>query len=98
MFSKIVKKLKKFNCKIIISSLIPSPVSHEVCHSAFQYTNKKLRKLCQKNSHTAFMNLDNIFLKRQRVKLSYFKNDLVHLNKKGAKSLAKEIKSELSYL
>ena len=44
------------------------------------------------------MNLDNIFLKKQRVKLSYFKNDLVHLNKKGAKSLAKEIKRELSYL
>ena len=44
------------------------------------------------------MNLNNILLEKQKVKMSYFKKDFIHLNKKGAKALAKEIKRELSYL
>ncbi len=45
-----------------------------------------------------FMNLDDFFLKKDQVKMSYFKNDLLHLNEKGAKTLAKVIKRQLSYL
>ena len=68
----------RIDCKIILSSLIPSPVSHEICHSAFQYINKKLRKLCQKNSHTSFMNLDDIFLKKHNVNMAYYKIDKIY--------------------
>ena len=96
MFSKILKILKELNCKTVLGSLIPSPISHHICHSDFYYVNKKLEKLCQKFSDTSFMNLDDIFLKENNIKMSYIKNDKVHLNTKGTKALAKEIKSQLS--
>ena len=96
MFSKIVKILRKFrHCKIVIASMIPSPVSHQTCHEIFQYVNKKLRKMCQKYSHTSFLDLDNIFLRKEKVKMSYFKKDLIHFNTKGSKALAKAIKNQL---
>ena len=96
-FSKIVKILRILKCKIIIASLIPSPVSHKICHSAFHYVNKKLQKICQKYEQTSFMNLDLIFLNKHNVNMAYFKMDKIHLNSKGNKALATEIKRQISY-
>ena len=96
-FSKIVKILRILKCKIIIASLIPSPASHKLCHSAFHYVNKKLQKICQKYEQTSFMNLDLIFLNKHNVNMAYFKMDKIHLNSKGNKALATEIKRQISY-
>ena len=44
------------------------------------------------------MNLDDTFLRKQNIKMSFFKKDKIHLSKKGSKAWAKEIKYQLSYL
>ena len=96
MYSKIVKILRKFShCKIIIASMIPSPISYQKCNEIFQYVNKKLRKMCLKYGQTSFLDLDDIFIRKQKVKTSYYKSDLIHLNCKGSKELAIAIKSQL---
>ena len=43
------------------------------------------------------MNLDDIFLKKVNLNMAYFKIDKIHLNTKGSKALAKEVKRQISY-
>ena len=43
---------------------------------------------------TSFMNLDDIFLKKHNVNMAYYKIDKIHLNTRGSKALANEIKNK----
>ena len=41
------------------------------------------------------MNLDEIFLKKHNVNMAYYKIDKIHLNTRGSKALAKELKKQI---
>ena len=52
------------------------------------------QRSCQKYGQTSFMNLDDIFLKKHNVNMAYYKIDKIHLNTRGSKALANEIKNK----
>ena len=89
-FERLIKNFSNFShCKLVISSIIPSPLTDGVSKDIFKRTNTILNSMIkEEENRVSFMNITNMFVFQGKVRREFFMKDKIHFNSCGAKLVA----------
>ena len=92
-FERLIKNFSNFShCKLVIGSIIPSPLTDEVSKAIFKTTNNILNSMIkEEENRVSFMNITNMFVFQGKVRREFFRRDKIHFNNRGTKLVAKWI-------
>ena len=75
------------NCHLVLTSILPQPVSDKTSKTVFRSANHAMYALCKNHQNVSFMDITKSFVKDNVIDASLFQRDGVHMTESGAKKM-----------